>query len=526
MIEMVVEEDRTAPHQGKGTGRDNNELPEGWFIASLGELCSIYDSERIPVNSKDREKRVTGKKQSELYPYYGATGQVGWIDNYIFDGEYVLLGEDGAPFLDFSKDTAYIAHGKFWVNNHAHILIGHPSNRYFCFYLNQADFREFVTGTTRLKLNQSQMKKIPVPVAPKQEQQRIVSKLEELFSKLDKGIESFKTARKQLMVYRQAVLKHAFEGKLTEEWRKKHAGELESAETLLEKIKAEREQRYRQQLDDWKRAVKAWEAGGKESKKPTKPGKPKELPPLTEEKMAELSKLPENWIWEKLSWMTLGVEYGTSAKSQKVGKVPVLRMGNIQKSSFDWSDLVFSDDEDEIDKYRLKKGNVLFNRTNSPELVGKTAIYQGEQEAIFAGYLIRVNQIPNIASAKFLNYFLNSCVAKNQGNKVKTDGVNQSNINGNKLIHYPFPYCSLHEQEEVVREIESRFSITEKLERDIEDGLKQAEALRQSLLKKAFQGKLVPQDPNDEPASILLERIKTEKAKLKQKARKEKTVAA
>ncbi len=237
-------------------------------------------------------------------------------------------------------------------------------------------------GTTISGLTKKQLKEVRFPLPSFTEQKRIVSKLEELLSELDKGIESFKTARKQLMVYRQAVLKHAFEGKLTEEWRKKHAGELESAETLLEKNKAEREQRYRQQLDDWKRAVKAWEAGGKESKKPTKPGKPKELPPLTEEKMAELSKLPENWIWEKLSWMTLGVEYGTSAKSQKVGKVPVLRMGNIQKSSFDWSDLVFSDDEDEIDKYRLKKGNVLFNRTNSPELVGKTAIYQGEQEAI------------------------------------------------------------------------------------------------------------------------------------------------
>ena len=363
------------------------------------------------------------------------------------------------------------------------------------------------------------------PVAPLAEQQRIISKLEELLSELDKGIESFKTGREQLTVYRQAVLKHAFEGKLTEEWRKKHADELEPAEILLEKIKAEREQRYRQQLDDWKREVKAWEAAGKQGKKPTKPGKPKDLPPLTEEELSGLPELPENWIWEKLSWMTLGVDYGTSAKSHEAGKVPVLRMGNIQKFRFDWSDLAFSDDEDEINKYRLKKGDVLFNRTNSPELVGKTAIYQGEQEAIFAGYLIRVNQIPNIVDPKFLNYFLNSVVAKSQGNKVKTDGVNQSNINANKLIQYPFPYCSLNEQEEVVREMESRLSVAEKLEQEIEDGLQQAEGLRQSLLKKAFEGRLVPQDVNDEPASVLLERIKTEKAKLKQKARKEKKVA-
>ena len=401
-------------------------------------------------------------------------------------------------------------------------------NEFLYYYLKGAKrlAEERASGTTFKEISGKAFSELPIPLAPFNEQQRIIAKLEELFSELDKGIESFKTAREQLAVYRQAVLKHAFEGKLTEEWRKKHADKLDPAETLLEKIKVERERRYRQQLDDWKEVVKAWEAGGKEGKKPTKPGKPKELPPLTEEELSELPELPESWIWEKLSWMTLGVDYGTSAKSHEAGKVPVLRMGNIQKFRFDWSDLAFSDDEDEINKYRLKKGDVLFNRTNSPELVGKTAIYQGEQEAIFAGYLIRVNQIPNIVDPKFLNYFLNSVVAKSQGNKVKTDGVNQSNINANKLIQYPFPYCSLNEQEEVVREMESRLSTAERLEQDIEDGLKQAEALWQSLLKKAFEGRLVPQDVNDEPASVLLERIKTEKAKLKKKNRKQKKVTA
>jgi type I restriction enzyme S subunit len=168
-------------------------------------------------------------------------------------------------------------------------------------------------------------------------------------------------------------------------------------------------------------------------------------------------------------------------------------------------------DEEEIKKYILKKGDVLFNRTNSPELVGKTAIYQGERPTIFAGYLIRLNQINKLVLPKYLNYFLNSITAKKHGNGVKTDGVNQSNINGEKLSNYPFPYTPLEEQEQIVEAIESRLSICDRLEDTIVENLQKAEALRQSILKQAFEGKLVPQDPNDEPAEKLLERIRVER---------------
>jgi len=188
-------------------------------------------------------------------------------------------------------------------------------------------------------------------------------------------------------------------------------------------------------------------------------------------------------------------------------------MGNIQNGRIVWDDLVYSDDKDEIEKYRLKINDIVFNRTNSPELVGKTAIYKGERPAIFAGYLIRINQIEQLINADYLNYYLNSFIAKRHGNKVKTDGVNQSNINGEKLINYPVPYCSIEEQNLIVYEIENRLSICDKLEEITEVSLKQAEALRQSILKKAFEGKLVPQDPNDEPAEKLLERIREESTK-------------
>lgn len=357
-------------------------------------------------------------------------------------------------------------------------------------------------GTTVASIETSRLHALPVPVPPTKEQRRIVAKIEELFSELDKGIENLKAAQAQLKVYRQALLKHAFEGKLTAQWRAENPDKLETAEALLERIQRERTERYQQQLADW-------EAGGKQG---SKPKAPKPLPPLTIEERAELPDLPEGWAPAKLGWMTCSVEYGTSAKSAESGDCPVLRMGNIQNGKFDWNDLVFTNDANEINQYLLRDGDVLFNRTNSPELVGKSAIFKSNRTAIFAGYLIRVNNIPTITTSEYLNYFLNSHLAKQHGNKVKTDGVNQSNINGEKLINYPFPFCTLEEQKEIVTLLDARVSEIDQLEQTLATSLQQAEALRQSILKKAFSGQLVPQDPADEPAAELLARIKAEQS--------------
>jgi len=98
------------------------ELPKGWVKSTVGVCCDIHDAIRVPVNSTQRNARIAGKPKSDLFPYYGATGQVGFIDGFLFDGEFVLIGEDGAPFLDPLKAKAYIARGRFWVNNHAHII--------------------------------------------------------------------------------------------------------------------------------------------------------------------------------------------------------------------------------------------------------------------------------------------------------------------------------------------------------------------------------------------------------------------
>ena len=181
----------------------------------LGDVADILDSFRKPINSTERTKRIQGKKENELYPYYGATGQVGLIDEYLTDGEYVLVGEDGAPFLESFKNKSYLIHGKAWVNNHAHILSGKKdvlSNQYLNYFLNSFDYRNYVNGTTRLKLTQGNLTQIPIPLPPLPTQHAIVSRIESLFAELDKGVEHLRNAQQQIKTYRQAVLRDAFEG--------------------------------------------------------------------------------------------------------------------------------------------------------------------------------------------------------------------------------------------------------------------------------------------------------------------------
>jgi len=200
--------------------------------------------------------------------------------------------------------------------------------------------------------------------------------------------------------------------------------------------------------------------------------------------------LNKKWKWKTLGDLCDGVEYGSSAKSKKEGEVPVLRMGNIQDGKLDWENLVYSDDKDEIKKYLLKHNDVLFNRTNSPELVGKTAIYKSEMPAMFAGYLIRIHRKEDLLDADYLTYFLNSQIAFDYGETVVISSVNQANINGTKLKGYPIPAPSLVEQKQIVAKLDALATETQHLEAIYQQKLASLEVLKRSLLHQAFTGKL------------------------------------
>ncbi|MFR3153094.1 MAG: restriction endonuclease subunit S [Acutalibacteraceae bacterium] len=201
-------------------------VPQNWCWAYLTKgAAECLDSFRKPINASERANR-----EGDI-PYYGATGQVGWIDNFLTNEQLVLVGEDGAPFLDLIKDKAYIIEGKAWVNNHAHILrsrFGSTGNSFLMHYLNIFNYHGFVNGTTRLKLTQGSMDIMPVPIPPLPEQQRIVDRIESLFAKLDEAKQKAQDALDSFETRKAAILHKAFTGELTAQWRKEHDVGMES----------------------------------------------------------------------------------------------------------------------------------------------------------------------------------------------------------------------------------------------------------------------------------------------------------
>ena len=277
---------------------------------------------------------------------------------------------------------------------------------------------------------------------------------------------------------RQKILDLAIHGKLVPQ-----DPNDEPASVLLERIKAEKE-----------RLIK--EGKIKRSKKSAKSYDTPHYPYL----------LPNGWEWCNLEDIVCELKYGTSEKSLSVGKIAVLRMGNITNvGTIDYSNLVYSSNNEDIKLYSLEKDDLLFNRTNSSEWVGKTAIYKKEQPAIYAGYLIRIR--PILIFSDYLNTVMNSSYYRNWCYNVKTDAVNQSNINAQKLSQLMIPIPPLKEQERIVVEVAKWISLIDTIKNSKEDLQTTIKQAKSKILNLAIHGKLVPQDPNDEPAIELLKRI-------------------
>lgn len=435
---------------------EEKKLPDGWALTTLNECCEILDNYRKPINSTERNLRIKGKPISSLFPYYGATGLVGYIDDFLIDGEYILLGEDGAPFLDFFKSKAYIVDGKIWVNNHAHILKAFGANKYLCHFLNQVNYRDFVTGTTRLKLNQSSMRQIPVKFPPLSEQQRIVAKIEELFSNLDDGIKNLENARAQLKIYRQSVLKYAFEGKLTET--SKDSNSNYNSDNTLHPIKY---------------AIKTLGQG-----------------------------------WSPRCDRKPSINYD---------KWGVIKTTAVQPCNYIESEnKMLPDNLEPRPHLEIMPGDLLITRAGPRNRVGVCCLVRKSRPRLMICdkvYRLRTNSI--VVSPEYIEVVLNSPHIKDAINKLKT-GISDSGVNLTQkgFLGLTIPVPSLRIQQQIVSEIEARLSVCDKLEETVNENLKKADALRQSILKKAFEGKLVPQNPNDEPAQLLLQRIKTQKEKI------------
>jgi type I restriction enzyme, S subunit len=436
----------------------NAGLPNGWAMPKLKECVDVLDSQRVPINSDERANRMGN------IPYYGATGQVGWIDNYLFDEELLLIGEDGAPFFDKSKPIAYIVNGKVWVNNHAHVLRakhGITSNKFLKYFLNSFDFNGFVNGTTRLKLTQGAMNEIPVILPPITEQQRIVAKLEALLAKVDACRQRLEKIPTLLKRFRQSVLAAACSGRLTADWRHENP---HSAVDFSQKIE-------------------------------------------------ETPEVPDSWGWRRLSDISQikgGVTKGRKLSGKKTIKLPYLRVANVQDGFLNLSEIKEIEClPEDLEKYRLKEGDILFTEGGDRDKLGRGAVWRGEiPNCIHQNHIFRARVLSKEVTADFISLVSKSDFSKRYFFNNASQTVNLASINLSILSALPLPCPPIAEQNEISCRVEALFKIADRIEERYQRAKTQVDKLTQSILAKAFRGELVPQDPNDEPASILLERIK------------------
>lgn len=493
-------------------------VPNGWTKCNLGEIFSFEYGKSLTKDSRIEDGN---------YPVYGSSGPVGLHNDFIVEGPALIVGRKGAA------GAVHICKKNFWPIDTTYFVKPSPSlSTEFSFYLLKScrlQKHESSTAIPGLNRDHAYAEKILLP--PLSEQQRIVAKLEELFSELDKGVENLRTAQLQLKVYRQALLKHAFEGKLTAEWRAQNPDKLESAGALLVRIQQEREARYQQQLAEWREAQQAWEAAGNTGSKPTKPKEPKALPLLTAEELAELPKLPEGWVYVKAEaisgFITKGTTPGKELLFDGSGEIPFIKVYNLTKTGaldFTVSPTFVSQDTHNgfLARSKVYPGDVLMNIVGPP--LGKVSIVPETYPEWNINQAIAIYR-SELIQKKLLAAFLSSEINVRRMMSKSKATAGQFNLTLEICRDTIIPLCGVKEQEQLSRTLDEKLSNLDQLEKTIADSLQQAEALRQSILKKAFSGRLVPQHPDDEPASVLLERIRAERAAQQPTARRGRKVA-
>lgn len=232
------------------------------------------------------------------------------------------------------------------------------------------------------------------------------------------------------------------------------------------------------------------------------------------------------WPVVQLRDITVQQEYGTSAKADREGDVAVLRMGNLRDGELDFGDLKYLPVEHpDATRFQLAPGDLLFNRTNSPELVGKSAVFRGADRPVaFASYLIRVRLIEECVP-DWAALVINSPLGRAYIARVRTQQVGQANVNGSKLAAMPIPLPPAETQRKLLADVDAYRGQARQLRLAIDGGVRQSDSLRRSILARAFRGELIPQDPDDEPASVVLERVAAERAVAPKPTRKARQTA-
>lgn len=375
-------------------------------------------------------------------------------------------------------------------------------------FLNSGHGRRWIKSVVnqtvgQANVNGTKLAAFDFPLPPLGEQQRIVDTLDELLSDLDAGVEALETARRKLAHYQATVLKAAVEGALTAEWRRQHPA-TEPASALLTRILVDRRRRWEEEQ------VRKFAAAGKE---PPNNWRAKYKDPVAPD-TTKLPLLPDRWCWASLDQLCFQIRNGFSMKPDAMSGVPILRISSVRALTLDSEDVRYlSGEEVDYAEFLVQEGDLLFTRYNGTKsLVAVCAVVRGIEGAlVHPDKLIRARTPIGLVDQSFV------AVAANVGasrrfleTRIRTT-AGQAGVSGNDIKSTPIPLAPLFEQELIVAEVEDQLSVIEHIEADLEAKLKTAQALRQSILRHAFTGRLVPQDPNDEPASELLKRIAAER---------------
>lgn len=471
-------------------------LPRGWVWARLEEIAQV--NPRLNENYPN-DTEVT------FIPMKAVEELSGRVDTSATK-KLSQVRKGYTPFMNgdilFAKITPCMENGKVAIvhdlkngigfgSTEFHVVRLHESlaRRLFFFFLTREDLRKdaqsHMTGSVGQKrVPKNYIEQIMIPLAPLSEQRRIVAKVEELLSKLDDGVKSLQTLKAQLKRYRQSVLKSASEGKLTEKWRQIHEDKLESASKLLERI-------LREHAEKW--------TGRGKYREPKSP------------EIAGLPRLPEGWCWasvEQLNPPMRPCAYGVLQPGLDVeGGVPLVRVGDVADGRIDLENLkrISAQIAARYPRTRLEGGEVLVTLVGA---IGRSAVVPPCLAGGNVARAVGVIPLTTLVDPSWIEFWFRS-PSKTQEMISKAHEVARKTLNLEDVRKALVAIPPLPEQRFIVTEVERLLSIVDEQEIVVGESIKSANSLRQSVLKHAFEGKLVSQDNSDEPASLLLERVRT-----------------
>ena len=477
------------------------QLPKGWEIKRLGDVLKIQNGYAFKsvefIKENPKNTHIPLIRQSQLVGNTVDLSDCVFLDkkylsdkkNYIVNKGDILIGMSGSiGKVSFYEDErpALLNQRVGKLNLYNHDTFQKDFFAYLLINLEQSIIQT-AKGMGVQNISSKDIEQLQIPIPPFDTQQAIVNKIESLFDEIDEGIGRLKTAARQIQQYRQSLLKNAFNGELTKEWRSKHADALLSENELLAQIQTAREERHAQQLADWQTAVSQWEQNGKEGKKPSKPKAPTQAVKF-EENFADL---PRGWGVIRFENICDLIRNGISVKPEGESGIKILRISAVRPFQLNLDDYRFLNTDD-VGDFVLNNGDLLFTRYNGTRnFVGVCAEFKSDEKYVYPDKLIRAVVNSTKINSTFLMYGFNTGISRKFiESRIRTT-AGQSGISGTDIKAIPVVICSPAEQTQIVAILESKLTACDQLAAELSNQLKQAELLKQAVLKAAFSGNLL-----------------------------------